>query len=143
MACHKIAGTGHAVGPDLTSSASHDARALLVHVLDPNRYLLPNYEQYVCVDTSGRVVTGMITAQTATSITLKREENKTETILRGQIEELTSSGKSLMPEGLEKKLTKQDMADLIAWLQSTQTTESTGNQPLHIGTLPGLIEPDD
>jgi putative membrane-bound dehydrogenase-like protein len=143
MACHKIAGTGHAVGPDLTSSASHDARALLVHVLDPNRYLLPNYEQYVCIDTSGRIVTGMITAQTATSITLKREENKTETILRGQIEELTSSGKSLMPEGLEKKLTKQDMADLIAWLQSTQTTKPTGNQPLHIGTLPGLIEPDD
>jgi len=95
------------------------------------------------VDTGGRVVTGMITAQTATSITLKREENKTETILRGQIEELASSGKSLMPEGFEKKLTKQDMADLFAWLQSTQKKKPTGDQPLDIGTLPGLIEPEE
>lgn len=143
MACHKIGNLGHAIGPDMTWSASRDAKALLVHVLDPNRNVLPNYEQYVCIDTGGRVVTGMITAQTATSITLKREENKTETILRGQIEELASSGKSLMPEGLEKKVTKQDMADLIAWLQSVQMAKPTANQPLHIGTLPGLIEPDE
>jgi putative membrane-bound dehydrogenase-like protein len=141
MACHKIGNLGHALGPDLTSSASRDPKAILVHVLDPNRYVLPNYEQYVCVDTNGRVVTGMITAQTATSITLKREENKTETILRGHIEELSSSGKSLMPEGFEKKITKQDMADLIAWLQSNHKAKPAGNQPLHIGTLPGLNEP--
>lgn len=141
-ACHKIGGQGYAIGPDLTSSASRDARALLVHVLDPNRYVLPNYEQYVCIDTQGRVYTGMMIAQTATSITLRREQNKTDTILRGQIEELVSSGKSMMPEGLEKKLTQQDMADLIAWLQSAQKQKPTGDQPLHIGTLPGLIEPD-
>ena len=143
MACHKIGKIGYALGPDLTSSASRDAQALLVHVLDPNRYVLPNYEQYICVDVGGRVVTGIITSQTATSVTLKRDENKTETILRGQIEQLASSGKSLMPEGMEKILTKQDMADLIAWLQSAQQVKPTGNQPLHIGTLPGLIEPEE
>ena len=114
-----------------------------MHILDPNRYVLPRYEQYVCVDINGRVVTGMITAQTATSITLRRDENITETILRGQIEELISSGKSLMPDGLEKQIPKQEMADLIAWLQSTQKTFPSKDQPLHIGTLPGLIEPED
>jgi putative membrane-bound dehydrogenase-like protein len=141
--CHKIGAVGHAIGPDLTSSATRDAKALLVHMLDPNRYLLPNYEQYVVVDNNGRVVTGMITAQTATSITLKREENKTETILRGHIDELSGSGKSLMPEGLEKKITKQEMSDLIAWLQSSQKAKPGADAPLHVGTLPGLIEPDE
>ena len=142
-ACHKVGASGHAVGPDLTSSNSRDAQALLVHILDPNRYVLPRYEQYVCVDINGRVLTGMITAQTATSITLGRGENKTETILRGQIDEIISSGKSLMPEGLEKQIPKQAMADLIAWLQSTQKTPPSTDEPLHIGTLPGLIEPED
>jgi len=139
MTCHKIGSIGHAIGPDLTSAASRDAQALLAHVLAPNRYLLPNYETYVLVDTNGRTFTGMITAQTATSITLTREENKADTILRANIEEIASTGRSLMPEGFEKKLTKQDMADLIAYLQVSR--KPTGPAPLDIGTLPGLIEP--
>ena len=143
MACHRIVNMGHEIGPDLTSSATRDAKALLTHVLDPNRYVLPKYEQYVCVDVDGLIITGMMTAQTATSITLTRAENKTETILRVQIEELASSGKSLMPDGLEKDITRQDMADLIAWLQSNQTTQPALSQPLDIGTLPGLIEPGE
>ena len=91
------------------------------------------------VDTSGRVYTGMLTAQTASSITLKREANKSDTILRGNIDEMASTGKSLMPEGLEKKIDQQAMADLIAFLQAAR--KPTGPQPLHIGTLPGLTEP--
>jgi putative heme-binding domain-containing protein len=110
-------------------------------VLDPNRYVLPRYETYLVVDTSGRTYTGMIASQSATSVVLKNQENKTETILRKNIEELSSTGKSLMPEGFEKKIDKQAMADLLTYLQSAG--KSGGPQPLHIGTLPGLVEPDD
>jgi putative membrane-bound dehydrogenase-like protein len=138
-ACHKLGTSGHAIGPNLASSPARDPRALLAHILAPNQYLLPNYESYVVVDTNGRVYTGMLASQTATSITLKREENKTDTILRGNIDEMASTGKSLMPEGLEKKIDKQAMADLIAFLQAA--SKPTGPQPLPIGTLPGLIEP--
>ncbi len=109
-------------------------------MLDPNRYLLPKYETYVVVDTDGRTFTGMIAAQTATSITLKREENRTDTLLRTNIDEVASTGKSLMPDGFEKKINKQEMADLIAFLQGTRAP--TGEPPLPIGTLPGLVEPD-
>ncbi len=132
MACHKI-------GPDLASSPSRDAEALLMHVLDPNRYVLPNYESYVVVDTDGRVFTGLIAAQTATSITLRREENKTVTILRTNIDELSSTGKSLMPDGFEKKITPPEMAALLAFLQASRTPADPTALP--IGTLPGLIEP--
>ena len=47
-----------------------------------------------------------------------------------------------MPEGFEKKITKLEMAHLLAFLQSAGQSESTVAQPLHIGTLPGLIEPE-
>ena len=83
---------------------------------------------------------GVCAAQSATSVTLKREESKTETILRANIDELRSTGKSLMPEGLEQKIDPQAMADLFRSLQTAQVP--TGEPPLHIGTLPGLIEPE-
>lgn len=146
--CHQLEGKGHKIGPNLASSPSRDPEAILTHVLDPNRYVLPNYVQYVVVDTNGRTYTGMIVSETATSITLTREKAATDTILRAQIEELVSSGKSLMPEGLEKKITKQDMAHLLAYLQSSRN--QAGKQPRtaketrkerDFGTLPGLIEP--
>ncbi|MBX3437189.1 MAG: CehA/McbA family metallohydrolase [Planctomycetaceae bacterium] len=140
LVCHRLQGAGYAIGPDLASSPSREAAALLTHVLDPNRYVLPNYESYVVIDTVGRIYTGLIAAQTATSITLKREENKTDTILRTNIDELTSTGKSLMPEGLEKKISVEEMADPIAFLQATQAPGDTASLP--IGTLPGLIEPN-
>lgn len=139
--CHRIGQLGHAIGPDLASSPSRDPAAMLSHILDPNRYVLPTYVQYQAIDTDGRVFTGMIAAQTATSITLRREENKSDTILRTNIDELVSSGKSLMPEGVEQKVSPQQMADLLAFLQVSQSAEPQGEPGLDIGTLPGLIEP--
>jgi putative heme-binding domain-containing protein len=138
--CHRLGDVGSAIGPDLASSAAREPEALLVHVLDPNQYVLPNYEQYIVVDTSGRTLTGIVAAQTATSITVKREENQSDTVLRAQIAEMYSTGKSLMPEGFEQKITHQEMADLIAYLQSVKP--ASGAMPLDIGTLPGLIEPE-
>lgn len=140
MVCHKIGDTGRAVGPDLTSSTYRDREALLTHVLDPNRHVLPNFESYVCIDMDGRVTTGILSAQTATSITLLRQEGEASTILRANIDELTGSGKSLMPEGFERTITTDEMADLLAFLQSTQGPAAA--MPLEIGTTPGMIEPD-
>ena len=139
-ACHRLGNIGHDTGPNLASSPARDTRALLRHVLAPNEYLMPNYETYLVIDTNGRIFTGMLDSQSATSVTLKREENKTETILRGSIDELKSTGKSLMPEGFEQKIGMQAMADLISFLQAARAP--TGDPPLDIGTLPGLIEPD-
>jgi putative heme-binding domain-containing protein len=140
-ACHSWNGKGHAVGPDLASAASRDPQALLAHILDPNQYVLPEYVQYVAADRQGRVFTGLISAQTATSITLKREKNATDTILRVDLEELTTTSKSLMPEGLENDISVQDMADLLAWLAKTPAVPASNpNRERDFGTLPGLIE---
>ena len=67
---------------------------------------------------SGRTLTGMITAETATGITIRRPDSTSETILRVNIDELRSTGMSFMPEGLETLVNQQGMADLLAYLNS-------------------------
>jgi putative membrane-bound dehydrogenase-like protein len=140
--CHQIGQSGHAIGPSIAASSNaREPEALLTHILDPNFYIPPQFVQYVAVDRNGRTYTGILTDQTSTSITLKREKDATDTLLRSNLEELSSTGKSLMPEGLEKKVSKRDMADLIAYLQTVQASVPPAPQPLDIGTRPGLMEP--
>jgi putative heme-binding domain-containing protein len=125
-------------------SPARDPESLLTHILDPNLYVLPNYVQYVVTDKKGRTYTGLIASQTATSITLKRENDATDTILRSEIEEMTSTGRSLMPEGLEKSISKQEMADLLAFLAAQvgkYGPAADANRERDFGTLPGLVEP--
>lgn len=60
----------------------------------------------------------MLTAESATSITLLGPDSAAATLLRAEIKDLRSSNASLMPEGLESTLTPQDMANLIALIRS-------------------------
>ena len=52
--CHQVAGRGVNLGPNLASSASRDASALVQHILDPNHTVQPNFLQYVVLDRAGR-----------------------------------------------------------------------------------------
>jgi putative heme-binding domain-containing protein len=70
--CHKVGQQGFALGPDLTGSPSNDAAARLTHILDPNANVLPNYVQYLVIDQNGRTYSGVIAAETATSLSLRR-----------------------------------------------------------------------
>ena len=94
------------------------AQAVLLNILDPNREVQPQFLSYVLVTNTGRIITGMITAETANSITMQRVDGTSETVLRIHIEELRSTGLSFMPEGLEKQVDVQSMADLLAYLNS-------------------------
>jgi putative membrane-bound dehydrogenase-like protein len=116
-ACHQLEGAGHAVGPDLAQIANKSPEYLLTEILDPNKNVDTRYIEYQAVLKNGRVVSGLIAAETAGSITLRGQEAKEEVILRADIDEMHSTSKSLMPEGLEKDLPKQAVADLIAYLR--------------------------
>jgi putative membrane-bound dehydrogenase-like protein len=139
-ACHQVAGQGVNIGPNLASSASQSASALLTHILDPNQIVQPNYVVYVALDINGRAHTGLLAAQTATSVTLKKEKGETITLLKSEIEELTSRRTSLMPEGLEQTISIAHMADLIAFLQEmTQKTPGDPYSERDRGTLAGSL----
>ena len=116
MICHRLGDKGYEVGPNLLTIKHRTAEEILTHVLDPNREVPPNFLEYVVALDDGRIVTGVIAEETATSITLRRPQGAVETILRQNIEELSNTGHSLMPEGLEQKVSVQEMADVLAFL---------------------------
>lgn len=117
-ACHRIAGIGTNVGPDISDTRTKSPEQLLSDILLPNAAIDSNYVQYIVNTYSGKTVTGIIAAETPTSITLKRADNQTDTLLRTDIEMMQSTGLSLMPEGLEKEISIDQMADLLAFLKN-------------------------
>jgi putative membrane-bound dehydrogenase-like protein len=117
--CHRVAGEGTDVGPDLRTVKERTPDQLLEQILDPNREINPAYINYTLATTDGRILTGLIAGESATSVTLKRAEGAADTILRTNIEEMQSTGLSLMPEGLEKEVTPEQMADVITLLRSS------------------------
>ena len=118
--CHRVDGTGHPLGPNLAAMQNRGRESILTNVLDPNREINPQYLNYVVFTEDGRSLTGMIVSETATSVTLQRADNANDTILRVDIEQLQSTGKSIMPEGLEKQVDPQAMTDLIEYLMSVE-----------------------
>jgi putative heme-binding domain-containing protein len=123
--CHLIAGVGLQVGPDISDTRTKTAEMLLLDILNPNAAIDANFVNYQVVTRSGKSATGLIAAETAASITLRRAENQTEVILRQDIEEIRSSGQSLMPEGVEKVITVAQMADLLAFLKNWRYLDGT------------------
>jgi putative membrane-bound dehydrogenase-like protein len=114
--CHMHSGEGAKVGPDLTGMAVHPKEHLLVEILDPSRSVEGNYRQYVLTTKEGRVLTGLLASETRTSVELLDAEAKSHTILRDDIDELQASNKSLMPEGFEKQLSRDDLVNLLEFL---------------------------
>lgn len=119
-ACHKAENVGHELGPNLATIKNRGPEFILLNVLDPNREVNPQYTNYVLLTEDGRALSGMLTGETANSVTLTRAEGASDTVLRVDIDELRSTGLSIMPEGMEKQIDQQALADLIAYLNVLQ-----------------------
>jgi putative membrane-bound dehydrogenase-like protein len=117
-ACHRLEDVGTAIGAELRGIRQRGLPSVLLNILDPNREVKPKFLTYVAVTNDGRVITGMITAESANGITIRRTDGTTANLQRVDIEELKSSGISFMPEGLEKQVNIQSMADLLSYLDS-------------------------
>jgi putative heme-binding domain-containing protein len=118
--CHRLDREGSPVGPDLFGIRNQPKEAILMHILIPEAEITPGFAAYALETKSGRVLTGLIASETPTSVTLRQQLGKGETVLRSDIEQLVSSKLSLMPQALEKTLTKQELADLVAYLKGEQ-----------------------
>jgi putative membrane-bound dehydrogenase-like protein len=129
--CHKLGSVGHEIGPDLSAMANRSAEFFLTAILDPNRAVETRYLSYLAATHDGRIVSGMLAAESGNSVTLVAQEGKRETLLRSDIESLQSSGKSLMPDGVERDVTPQAMADLLTFLHSAGPPRKSfaGNRP--------------
>ncbi len=114
--CHRIYGAGEEVGPDITLNGRNNWEQLLSNVFDPSLVIGPGYQARQLLTDDGRVLTGLAVEEGEQRVVLKVQGGKLETIPRDQIEEYKVSDVSMMPEQLENQLTRQEIADLMAFL---------------------------
>ena len=100
--------------------AARGPEAILVNVLDPNREVNPQYVEYAVTTRDGRTLTGLVAAETAAGVTLKRADGATDTVPRSDVAKMRSTGLSLMPEGLERQFDPQGLADLISYVMQAK-----------------------
>lgn len=119
MSCHRFGARGQEVGPDLETVRHKTREEILTQILDPNREVSPEFLLYDIQLENARSASGMIVNETSNSLTITRAGGVEETILRQNIEQISSAGVSIMPEGLEAVITPRDMADLLEFLTSS------------------------
>ena len=118
-ACHAFGQeAGGLIGPDIAVVKDRSAPYLVTHILDPNRAVEDRYMMYAATLLDGRSLAGMLVSEAGNSITLRGLDGAEHVILRNEVRLLVSSGRSLMPEGLEAALPPAAMADLITYLAS-------------------------
>jgi putative heme-binding domain-containing protein len=116
-ACHQFGSVpGRPIGPDLAAIKDRSAPYLATHILDPNRAVEDRYMLSSVGTSDGRTHSGMVAAEAGNSITLVGLDGTSQTILRTDLKWITTSGRSLMPDGLEAAIDPQAMADLVAFI---------------------------
>ncbi len=119
-ACHQLEGVGNAVGADLKGIRQRGMAAVMLNILDPNREVKPEFMVYAVETKDGRVLAGMIEAETTNDVTIRQIDGTSIEARRTEIKSLKGLGMSFMPEGLEFTLDIPKMADLLAYLNSIE-----------------------
>jgi putative heme-binding domain-containing protein len=115
--CHRAGGKGGNVGPDLSQVGRfRTARDLLESIVYPSSSIVPEYRQFVITTTRGTTVTGMVVRETADAVYLRSSDLAEVRVARAEVEGMTPSKVSLMPEGLEKAMSRQELSDLLEFL---------------------------
>jgi putative heme-binding domain-containing protein len=114
--CHRFRGEGQGFGPDLESVVGGGKAKLLVHLIDPNREVAPQFAAYLAELKNGTVLSGIVVSDTTTEVVIREPLGKETRLSRVQLTRLQTTGRSPMPEGLEAGLSMQDVADLLEYL---------------------------
>lgn len=116
--CHSLEGVGVNFGPDLHSVSHQTKINLLTMILDPNHDITAGFEGYTIETTQGETFVGIIEIENAQNLALKSQGGVVHTILRNNIRSMAPMPVSLMPEGLETSVSKEEMADLIEYIKT-------------------------
>jgi putative heme-binding domain-containing protein len=119
--CHRVGSEGGKIGPDLSKVGERRSeRDLLEAVIVPSASLARGYESHVFRIADGRTLTGLVVRETAESMFLRTNDQREIRLRRSDIEEQKPSELSIMPAGLENTMSRQELADLLAYLKSLQ-----------------------
>jgi putative membrane-bound dehydrogenase-like protein len=123
LKCHRLGEEGEHIGPELTGIGSRFSRIYLVEsVLQPSRTIAPSYGTFVATLQSGKLLSGVKIAETDTTVTLADNQGQKHMLVKRDIETLQASSVSVMPEGLEKRLTEDEFVDLIGFLANQKSS---------------------
>jgi putative membrane-bound dehydrogenase-like protein len=114
--CHMHGGEGSKIGPDLTGVAVHPKEHLIVDILDPSRSVEGNFRVYQIVKKDGGTLSGLLASESKTAVEVIDAEAKKHVLQRDDIEVLSASNKSLMPEGFEKQMSADELTNLLEFL---------------------------
>ncbi len=118
-ACHRAAGQGGAVGPNLSKiGVIRSHRELLESVLFPDGYVAPEFRTYLAATDRGQIHTGLLLQETTDAIYLRTAPRVRTPVARRQVEDFAPVAASLMPRGFDKVLSRQELSDLIEFLAS-------------------------
>jgi putative heme-binding domain-containing protein len=118
--CHALFGQGGSVGPDLTTYNRNDIQAMLLSVIHPSAEIREGFHSYLVMTVDGRALAGTLAEQDPQTVTLRTAEDTVISIPRNEIDEMSVSAQSMMPEGLLKSYSDQELRDLFAYLRMTQ-----------------------
>jgi putative membrane-bound dehydrogenase-like protein len=120
-ACHTVHGQGGRVGPELTKiGATRSGPDLLEAIVFPSASFARGYEPYVIETAEGKSYTGVIARETGEALYLRTADRAEIRLPRSEVETINRGQVSIMPQGLDEQLSRQELADLIAFLRSLQ-----------------------
>ncbi|MBL9089980.1 MAG: c-type cytochrome [Planctomycetaceae bacterium] len=117
--CHVLYGEGRKIGPDLTGSNRKNLDYLLENVVDPSASVAADFRSVSVTLADGRVLSGVVGEQNERTVTLLTAQEP-QVLDRKEIEELTPTGQSLMPDGQLQQMAPDQIRDLIKYLMSTE-----------------------
>jgi putative heme-binding domain-containing protein len=116
--CHKVDNEGSRIGPDLSQiGAIRTRRDLIEAIAFPSATFARGFEP-VTVFVSGRSISGVLTGETTKEVQVLTADRSNTAVSRDEIEEIIPSRLSIMPQGLDRNLTPDELRDLVAFLSS-------------------------
>ena len=115
--CHRLGNLGYDVGPDLSGLRNQPEDALLLHILVPNKEVYPTFSLYTAETKGGQSYAGVLSSENVNSISLTLPLGQKVSVNRSNLKSLKVSPHSLMPDGLEKGMKPQELANLMAFLK--------------------------
>jgi putative heme-binding domain-containing protein len=117
--CHKLFGEGGDIGPDLTGANRANLDYVLENVLTPSAAIAKDYQLKTIVTVDGRLVSGIIKETSDNAITVQTATEKV-VIANDDVEEISTSPVSMMPDGQWDRLSDDDVRDLVKYLATKE-----------------------
>jgi len=126
--CHTVRGEGAKLGPDLSNLAHRDRESILRDIITPSAVINPDYVSYTAELHDGRSVTGVLRPEGADKLRVLDGNAKETVFALREIEQLLPAKISIMPEGIDKKLSSDQIDDLLAFLTQPASNEAVAKQ---------------